>query len=485
MASQLLINIRKSLEPLFFGAIGVLAFAPFSFKYALFVSYTYVIYRVFKLKNNNDTYDIFLWAIGFWGIGTSWIIVSIYYYGNVSLIGSISLFVILMLGCISLFFLPIILIKRVFKNFSDNFLISVPAILIVVELGRYYFLGGFPWLLPGYIFLDTPFQSLYGLIGVSGLSVLFYFLATVNVLFISKKVYMIFLNIVLFTCLLLPNIFTQSAGDEDSINFSVIQPSTDPFTKFDIDYVKKIEDEFIYLSSLANKETDILVWPEAPMPYTTESKRYKDLISRIDKPLVTGFFSTKEGYLYNSVVNSEQSAIYNKRKLVPFGEYIPFERYLRGLIAFFDMPMSNITRGNLAMEMDVGHKTFTPLVCFDIVFREIVRKDVKSSNYIINVSNDTWFGNSFGPYQHLEISRIRAAENHIPIIRATNDGISALISSNGTIVDYIGKGESGILNVKLVPTDVRTFYNSYGDLFTYFYILIVFLLMFLGRMRNA
>ena len=251
------------------------------------------------------------------------------------------------------------------------------------------------------------------------------------------------------------------------------------------DYVKKIEDEFIYLSSLANKETDILVWPEAPMPYTTESKRYKDLISRIDKPLVTGFFSTKEGYLYNSVVNSEQSAIYNKRKLVPFGEYIPFEKYLRGLIAFFDMPMSNITSGNLSVEMDVGHKTFTPLVCFDIVFREIVRKDVKSSNYIINVSNDTWFGNSFGPYQHLEISRIRAAENHIPIIRATNDGISALISSNGTIVDYIGKGESGILNVKLVPTDVRTFYNSYGDLFTYFYILIVFLLMFLGRMRNA
>ena len=167
----------------------MLAFAPFSFKYALFVSYTYVIYRVFKLKNNNDTYDIFLWAIGFWGIGTSWIIVSIYYYGNVSLIGSISLFVILMIGCISLFFLPIILIKRVFKNFSDNFLISVPAILIVVELGRYYFLGGFPWLLPGYIFLDTPFQSLYGLIGVSGLSVLFYFLATVNVLFISCLLY--------------------------------------------------------------------------------------------------------------------------------------------------------------------------------------------------------------------------------------------------------------------------------------------------------
>ncbi len=485
MVSQLLINIRKSLEPLFFGAIGVLAFAPFSFKYALVISYTYVIYRVFKLKNNNDTYDIFVWAIGFWGVGTSWIIVSIYYYGNVSLIGSISLFLLLMLGCILFFFMPIILIKKALKNFSDNLLISVPAILILVELGRYYFLGGFPWLLPGYIFLDTPFQNLYGFIGVSGLSVLLYFLATVNVLLLSKKVYLVFLNVVLFSCLLLPNIFILSPGDEDPINFTVIQPSTDPFTKFDIDYVKEIEDEFVYLSSLANKDTNILVWPEAPLPYTSESNRYRDLMNRIDKPLVTGFFSTQKGYLFNSVVNSEQSVIYNKRKLVPFGEYIPFEEYLRGLIAFFDMPMSNITRGDLAVEMDVGHKIFTPLVCFDIAFSEIVRKDVKSSNYIINVSNDTWFGDSFGPYQHLEISRVRASENNIPIIRATNDGISALISSNGTIVDFLGKGESGILNVNLVPTNVRTFYNTYGDIFLYFYILIAFLFMFFGRMRNA
>ena len=115
----------------------------------------------------------------------------------------------------------------------------------------------------------------------------------------------------------------------------------------------------------------------------------------------------------------------------------------------------------------------------------MVRKDVKSSNYLINVSNETWFGNSFGPYQHLEISRIRSIENNIPIVRATNDGISALIDSKGTIVDYMGKGTSGILHVKLVPTDVRTFYNKNGNLLIYLYLLIVSIKIFFVRMKNA
>ena len=149
------------------------------------------------------------------------------------------------------------------------------------------------------------------------------------------------------------------------------------------------------------------------------------------------------------------------------------------------MPMSNMTQGESSQFMDVGYGTFLPLVCFDIVFGNMVRKDVKSSNYLINVSNDTWFGNSFGPYQHLEISRVRSVENNIPIIRATNDGISALIDNNGTIVEYMGKGNSGILYAGLVPTNVRTFYNKYGNLLLYLYFLVVLIRIFFVRMKNA
>ena len=283
----------------------------------------------------------------------------------------------------------------------------------------------------------------------------------------------------------MPNIFINNISKEGVINFAIIQPSTDPFKKFDNDYLGDIENEFISLSSQAAKEADILVWPEAPLPYTSESKRSQNIMKNIKKPLVSGFFSYQQGNLYNSIINSEQEIKYNKRKLVPFGEYIPFEDVLRGLIAFFDMPMSNISQGDNSMRMDVGFGSFSPLVCFDIVFGDMVRKDVKSSKYIINVSNDTWFGNSFGPYQHLEISRIRAIENNIPIIRATNDGISALIDNNGTVVDYLAKGNSGILFVQLVPTAVRTFYNQYGNLVLYLYLLLVSMKVFFARIRYA
>ncbi|MFL2488211.1 MAG: apolipoprotein N-acyltransferase [Gammaproteobacteria bacterium] len=477
--------MRKYFEPVLFGSIGVFSFAPFSFKYALVISYTYLIYKLFKSKDNRNLSNLFLWAFGYWAIGTSWIIVSIYYYGNVSFIGSVSLFLILSIGCIIFFFLPILLLKRVIINKSNNLLLLVPFVLILVELGRYYFLGGFPWLLPGYIFLDTPYENLYGLIGVSGLSLLLYLFVTANVAFYSNKTFLIAFNSFLLISFFIPNIFENNISDEDVVNFAIIQPSTDPFTKFDDDYLNDIEDEFIGSSSQAGEIADILVWPEAPLPYTSESVRSQNLIKNIEKPLVSGFFSYQEGNLYNSIINSEQQIKYNKRKLVPFGEYIPFESILRGLIAFFDMPMSNITQGDAPKQMNVGYGNFSPLVCFDIVFGDMVRKDVKSSSYIINVSNDTWFGNSFGPYQHLEISRIRSVENNIPIIRATNDGISALIDNKGTIVDYMGKGTSGILYAKLVPTDVRTFYNQYGNLLLYLYLLIVSIKIFFVRMKNA
>jgi apolipoprotein N-acyltransferase len=477
--------LRKYFEPVLFGSIGVLSFAPFSFKYALVVSYTYLIYKLFKSKDNRNLNNLFLWSFGYWTIGTSWIIVSIYYYGNVSFIGSVSLFLILSIGCIIFFFLPILLLKRVIINKSNNLLLLVPFVLILVELGRYYFLGGFPWLLPGYIFLDTPYENLYGLIGVSGLSLLLYLFVTANVALYSNKTFLLAFNSFLLTSFLIPNIFEDNISDEDVVNFAIIQPSIDPFNKFDNDYLSDIEDEFISLSSQAAEIADILVWPEAPLPYTFESVRSQNLIKNIEKPFVSGFFSYQEGNLYNSIINSEQEIKYNKRKLVPFGEYIPFESFLRGLISFFDMPMSNITQGDAPQQMNVGYGNFSPLVCFDIAFGEMVRKDVKSSNYIINVSNDTWFGNSFGPYQHLEISRIRSVENNIPIIRATNDGISALIDNKGTIVDYMGKGTSGILHAKLVPTDVRTFYNQYGSLLLYLYLLVVSIKIFFVRMKNA
>jgi len=115
----------------------------------------------------------------------------------------------------------------------------------------------------------------------------------------------------------------------------------------------------------------------------------------------------------------------------------------------------------------INNISYSALICFDIAFSESVRKSNISSKFIINVSNDTWFGNSIGPYQHLNLARIRAHENNRWLIRAANDGFSAIINNKGTIVQYIEKGEKGVLNGSLQYIENRSFYSKYGYLFSY------------------
>ena len=133
---------------------------------------------------------------------------------------------------------------------------------------------------------------------------------------------------------------------------------------------------------------------------------------------------------------------------------------------------------NEIASLEVGDYTFSPFICFDISFENLLRKNIdKSSLFIINVSNDSWFGNSIGPHQHLEILKTRANENKIFILRATNDGISAVISNKGTIVDQVEKGKSTVLNSYAYIGKERSFYNSFG-----YY--IVFIVMFFCIILN-
>ena len=347
------------------------------------------------------------------------------------------------------------------------------AFLILSELSRYYLLNGVPWLIPGSVFLDTNTQYIYPIFGVAAGSMLIYLFASLIALYWDRNKnisYIVFLS----SLILFIPVTLEKIEDRRDIYVSIIQPSSDPFLKYKNGYKNEIEQNILNLVERTSPKSEIVVLPEAELPYSMQSKDFTNFIKKIDtsnKEFISGVWSYKDEYLYNALININTSESYNKMHLVPFGEYIPFISSLRGIISFFDMPMSNVKHGNknqqnIAIFQD---KTinFAPLICFDIAFSNTVRKSNKSSYFMINISNDTWFGKSIGPYHHLDITRVRAIENNKWIIRSTNDGFSAIITNNGTIVDIIEKGITGVINSGINIEKERSLYNIYGYFIPY------------------
>jgi len=168
-----------------------------------------------------------------------------------------------------------------------------------------------------------------------------------------------------------------------------------------------------------------------------------------------------------------------------FGEYIPFEGLLRGLIEFFDMPMSTIKAGNTNQELfTINGKQILGLICFDIAFPLSYINQSKKADFIVNISNDTWFGSSYGPHQHLQIVRARALEFNKWIARGTSDGISTIVDNKGTIVSKIDKGMQGVLQGKIYFTNSESYFLKYGFVIIPILSLILSLLAFVLRFRK-
>ncbi|MDB2534866.1 apolipoprotein N-acyltransferase [Gammaproteobacteria bacterium] len=469
-------NLKQFLIPFFFGFIGIFAFSPFSIKPLIILSYSYLI-RELVYRENSSLKKIIFWSFGHWGVGMSWLIVSVYYYGETSILISLIIFLLLILILTTFFSLPLSILRfRLFgrNNASQHIeLLYISSIFILSELSRYYLLNGVPWLIPGSVFLDTNTQYIYSIFGVAAGSMLIYLFASLIALYWGRNKnisYIIFLS----SLILFIPVTLEKIEDRRDIYVSIIQPSSDPFLKYKNGYKNEIEQNILNLVERISPKSEIVVLPEAELPYSMQSKDFTNFIKKIDtsnKEFISGVWSYKDEHLYNALININTSESYNKMHLVPFGEYIPFISSLRGIISFFDMPMSNVKHGNknqqnIAIFQD---KTinFAPLICFDIAFSNTVRKSNKSSYFMINISNDTWFGKSIGPYHHLDITRVRAIENNKWIIRSTNDGFSAIITNNGTIVDIIEKGITGVINSGINIEKERSLYNIYGYFIPY------------------
>ena len=251
---------------------------------------------------------------------------------------------------------------------------------------------------------------------------------------------------------------------------ALVQGNIAQDTKWDPDTVVRTLETYVDLSR-PHMDVDVLMWPEAAVTLLLEQAGsfLDDMGQRMTQhggALVTGIVSWRQeqGIRNLSVVAGNGEGVYVKRRLVPFGEYVPLEGLLRGLIGFFDLPMSHTEPGaDRQPLLRVGDARIAMAICYEIVYPGLVREQAQGANLLATISNDTWFGASIGPLQHLQMAQMRALELGRFMLRSTNNGVTALIDAQGRVVARLPQFEPGVLRGKVQLMTGETPYARFGD----------------------
>ena len=492
--------MKYYLLALFLGAISPLGFAPYDIWPLVFISISGLIYLINSKKTKNYFLMGFFFGIGFWGVGVSWVYVSIYYHGNQGFIGSFlitSLFIVYL----SLF---IGLSTYLFKLFKTNvkyinYLLVFPAAWVSCELLRSHFINGFPWLIMGSSLTGTHIDGWIPILGSYGTSLLLVIMSACLVLIIESTK-----RIELSPILLLLIIFISSFAlnkvnwtkESFSIEASIYQPNFSLQDKWSLKGLRSTK-SLIEDAILKANTNEFIFFPETTL--ITERKKLEPWISNIEKEarkknisLISGIIASdlsQEGNLlqrYNRIQGfGSASGYYDKIQLVPFGEYIPFRKSFGEILDFMGINLIDTLKGQAYSTIKSGSIKISPSICYEIAFPNLVRKTAKNSDLLVTISNDTWFGRSIGPEQHLEIAQTRALEHQKSLIRATNSGISAIISREGKIEQRQNYFEEKNLEGKVMIYEGQTPYSLLGNMFIYVFLLLCYMYLIYYKRTNV
>lgn len=427
-----------------------------------------------------------LWRGWWYGLGTyltgiSWIYVSIHDYGEAPplLAGFLTLSFCM---AIAFFFgLPAWLWARWLRPAQApiSAALGFAGLWFVLEVFRGWFLTGFPWLYAGYSQLDGPLASLAPLGGVwlIGFCLMLSAALTVELLSLRRPLHWALAALLVFSpwlvaTLLAEHSWTHAKGQPLSV--VAVQGNVAQQMKWDPQHLEQQLDLYRQMS-FASPRADLLIWPETAVPIPKDYVQgYLDVLGRFaqkrDSALITGVpirlidDSGRRRYYNGLTVVGEGRGDYLKQKLVPFGEYVPLQDVLRGLIAFFDLPMSDFARGPADQPLlEAKGLKIAPFICYEVVYPEFVAAQAKRSDVLLTVSNDTWFGTSLGPLQHLQMAQMRALEAGRWMIRATNNGVTTLIDPRGQLHGELPQFTQALLQGTVQPMQGLTPYLRWGS----------------------
>ena len=483
------ITLTRYLSVSFSGIIYSFAFSPFDFKFLAYISLFVFLYILLKSPKIESMRLSFVYGFFSFLFGVSWVFNSIYDYGGQHLYVSLLLTLLLIVILAATFVLIGFFVNNHNQDSSIHKRVLIASSLWTFsEWIRSNLFGGFPWLLLGYSQTNTYLEVLYPLLGnymvgfVTVVFILYIVLGFINTEHLKKSIWGIFTLIILITTV---NIFENqwTTHSKKPIKFSIIQANIKQEIKFTDTAVSVIKQKFSSLT-LNKKDKELIIWPETAIPsfYRDNRDFFRSIIESMghETSLLSGIFRFDKNNknIFNSLVLiNKNEQFYDKRHLVPFGEFVPFKSVLGIFAKFLNIPMSNLSKGDkIQKSLKLGQNNIYPLICYEIAFPNLININYNEYGLILNISNDAWFGNSFAPFQHLQIAQVRALETQRYILRSANTGVSAVIDPYGNILNKIHFGVEGTLDDIVFSSKGRTPYMAFGD---YPILMLIFVFMFL------
>lgn len=430
------------------GAAVPLAFSPYDQSWLIFPLVALLIFLWQRFPDKAFSIG-WLWGASQFLVGTYWVFISAHTYS-----GAPIYFAVFITGLLAAYLglyhavIGWLWVRYRQRNNAARSLSLLVALWLVGELLRQWVFTGFPWLSLGYSQVSTPLAGVAPILGVYGLSALVIvvsYCALSIVVFRAWKFELPALLVTALACMALWRVeWTEDRSD--TLKVAVVQANIDQADKWTQRGLDKSIAQHLNLSR-GVPEADLIVWPEVALPGTFT--RYQRVYSGFDRwlkdnetVLITGTMrETESGQYANSMAvigyghEVATPAFYDKRHLVPFGEFFPVPQFIKSYLQAVKLPYTDLFRGgDNQPTFNVKGSEVSVSICFEDGFANEMIESAAKSELLVNASNDAWFGGSHAAEQHLQVARMRALEMGKWLVRATPTGVSAIINSRGSVI---------------------------------------------------
>jgi apolipoprotein N-acyltransferase len=362
---------------------------------------------------------------------------------------------------------------------------AAPVVWVAAELLRTHLLSGFPWGLAGYIpYRRLDLIQLAAWTGVYGISALVVLVNSALAWVVMYRTMQAVAVAVTAGSLALGSAWLVGRGaggtsTGETIRVALAQGNIDQAVKWNKAFQRETLEIYARLTREAAPGSRLVVWPEAAVPAYVRYEPWvlgwlTDLAAGVGIPLLVGAPDARTAGRASQFLNTaflvDGQGIrgrYDKIHLVPFGEYVPLKRLLF-FVEAIAADIGDFTPGRQAVVLPVDGTRFGTVICYEVIFPDLFRRFVaEGAGFMVNITNDAWFGESGGPLQHLQMVPLRAVENGVAVVRAANTGVSTFVSPSGGIGPVLPLSSRGVLRGDVPLRRGETFYTRFGDLFAY------------------